>query len=136
MLAYYRSYNFPMAGRPPTKEAPEFGKRLAFARKAKGLSQDSFAKMLDTTRGNIAYYERKAGNPTLDFIQRCSQVLNIPLSELTGSPEVIKDKRKTGPPSMLEQRLEAIRHLPRSKQKLLLQVLDTFLRDAKQSKAA
>jgi transcriptional regulator with XRE-family HTH domain len=123
-----------MAGRPPIKEAPEFGKRLAAARQAKGLSQAALAEKLGTTRVNIGYYEREASNPTLDFIQRCARVLEVPLSDLTGSAEP-KTKHKTGPPSQIEQRLEAIRNLPRNKQKVVLQLLDSFL-SSNQPKAA
>jgi DNA-binding XRE family transcriptional regulator len=59
-----------MADRPPTKEAPIFGQRLAALRRAKGLSQTQLAELLDITRKMIDYYERRAGNPSLDFIQR------------------------------------------------------------------
>jgi len=58
-----------------------FGKRQAAARKALGLSQQQFAGKLGTTRVNFAHYERKAGNPTLDFIHRCAELLNMPVSE-------------------------------------------------------
>jgi DNA-binding XRE family transcriptional regulator len=48
-----------MAGRPPTKEAPIFGQRLAALRRAKDLSQTQLAELLDTTRKMIDYYERE-----------------------------------------------------------------------------
>ena len=48
-----------MAGRPPTREAPIFGQRLAAARKARGWSQTEFAKRLSVTRALIDYYERR-----------------------------------------------------------------------------
>jgi len=120
-------YTADMAGRPPTKDAPEFGKRLAAARRAKGLSQEALAKLLGTTRVNIGYYERKATNPTLEFMQRCADVLEIPLNDLIGSAGKTS---KPGPPSKLQRQIEQIRHLPRSKQRFVSEFLDTILKKA------
>lgn len=124
MLIQHCPYNGDMAGRPPTKDAPEFGQRLAAARKAKGLSQETFAKMLRTTRSNVAYYERKAGNPTMDFIQRCAAILDISAGELIGAQA---PKHRPGPPSRLQQQIEQISRLPRSKQRFVSELLDTVL---------
>src|SRR6266498_6107565 len=74
-----------MAGRPATKEAPMFGQRLAALRRGKGLSQTQLADLLDTTRKMIDYYERRAGNPSLDFIQRAAEALDVSVAELLGS---------------------------------------------------
>lgn len=74
-----------MAGRPPTKEAPIFGQRLAALRRAKGLSQTQLAELLETTRKMIDDYERRAGNPSLDLIQRAAEALDVSVAELLGS---------------------------------------------------
>jgi len=123
-----------MAGRPPTKQAPRFGQRLAALRKQQGLSQEALAQLLDTTRDNIAYYERKADNPSLDFIERCAQALRVSMEALVADTSKTRST-KPGPPSQLEQRLSAIRQLPRSQQKVVLQLLDAFLRDVQADKA-
>lgn len=131
-----RLYDIGMAGRPPTKEAPSFGKKLAQARKAQGLSQEQLAAKLGTTRVNLAYYERKAENPTLDFLNRCAEVLKIPVSELIDVEE-IEERRKPGPKSKLDKQLEAVRYLPRSKQKFISDFLETLLaNEAQQAKAS
>ena len=119
-------YHRTMAGRPPTKEAPLFGKRLAAARKALGLSQQQLAEKLGTTRVNLSYYERKAGNPTLDFMHRCAEVLNMPVSEFIREDDG-SERRKSGPKSRIEQQLEAVRSLPRAKQKFVSEFLETVL---------
>ena len=118
-----------MAGRPTTKEAPPFGNRLAAIRKAKSLSQEHFAQLMDTTRANIAYYERSAKNPTLEFIQRCADVLNVPISDLINDASK-EPKRRHGPKSQLEERFERVAKLPRSKQKEILNVVDALLKQA------
>lgn len=124
-----RVYTADMAGRPPTKDAPDFGKRLAAARRAKGLSQEALADLLGTTRVNVGYYERKATNPTLEFIQRCADALAVPLADLIGA-EAPKNGHKPGPPSKLQQQIEEIRRLPRAKQRFVSELLDTVLQKA------
>lgn len=103
-----------------------FGKRLAAARKALGLSQQQLAEKLGTSRVNLAYYERKAGNPTLDFMHRCAEVLNMPVSEFICEDDG-SERRKSGPKSRIEQQLEAVRSLPRAKQKFVSEFLETVL---------
>ncbi|PZR76759.1 MAG: transcriptional regulator [Chthoniobacterales bacterium] len=115
-----------MAGRPPTKDAPDFGKRLAAARRAKGLSQEALAKLLRTTRVNIGYYERKATNPSLDFIHRCAEVLSVSVADLIGAAAP-KNGRKPGPPSRLQKQIEQIGQLPRARQRFVSEMLDTVL---------
>lgn len=116
-----------MAGRPPTKEAPFFGQRLALIRKEKGYSQEKLAEILGTTRPNIAYYERSAKNPTLDFIQRCADVLEVTAADLIGDGEAASTVRKRGPKSALEKSYEQVSNLPRSKQQEILKVVDALL---------
>ena len=115
-----------MAGRPPTKEAPVFGQSLASFRRAKGWSQSQLAEMLDTTRKMIDYYERRAINPSLDFIQRAAEVLDVSVGELLGS-QPRRSRSKPGPPSQLEVRFDKIKRLPRKEQEFVIKFLDTVL---------
>lgn len=82
----------------------------------------------------IDYYERRAKNPTADFIRKAAAALDVSVDVLLG--HTVKNGRKPGPPSQLEQKIEALRQLPRDKQKLVLQLIDTVLRDSQQTKAA
>jgi transcriptional regulator with XRE-family HTH domain len=118
-----------MAGRPPSKEAPPFGQRLAAARKSCGWSQSQLADKLETTQKVIDYYERRAVNPSLAFIERAAQALDVPVAELAGG-ESKPAGRRPGPPSQLARRLEQIRRLSRKDQEFILEVLDRFLQTA------
>ncbi|HEU4388774.1 MAG TPA: helix-turn-helix transcriptional regulator [Blastocatellia bacterium] len=115
-----------MAGRPPTREAPLFGQRLAAFRRAKGWSQSQLAETLDTTRKMIDYYERRAINPSLDFMQRAAEALDVSLAELLGSHPK-RARTKPGPPSQLEVRFDKIKRLPRKEQDFVIKFLDTVL---------
>mgnify|MGYP001800835464 CR=1 FL=1 len=128
MIFSIKRYNAAdMAGRPPTKQAPQFGQQLALFRKERGYSQQQLADLLDTTRPNIAYYERAAKNPTLEFIQRCADVLEVSVSDLLTEDVESATPRKRGPKSALERSFEQISKLPRSKQQEILKVVDALV---------
>ncbi len=112
-------------GRPTTKKAPPFGERLAVLRKQKGFSQSQLAKKLNVTREMVNYYERRAKNPTGDFVQKVATALGVSTDELLGIKPV---KVQPGPKSKLEQRIDAVKALPKSKQKLVIDLLDTVLK--------
>ncbi len=116
-----------MAGRPPTKEAPPFGQRLAAARKSKGWSQAELAQRLGATRALIDYYERRAKNPTVDFVQRAADVLGVPVASLISDNEA-RLRKRPGPVSKIEQQIEELRQLPKAKQRFVSELLDTVLK--------
>ena len=120
--------------RPTTRRATDFGSRLTEARNAAGLTQAQLAERLSVSQQMIDYYERRAKNPTADFIRKAAAALNVSVDQLLG--HVVKNGRKPGPPSQLEQRIAALRRLPRDKQKVVLQFLDAFLRDTQTGKAS
>lgn len=124
------SYNqHVMAGRPPIKDAPIFGQRLAAARKSRGWSQTKLAEKLDTNQKVIDYYERRAVNPSLAFIQRAAKMLEVSTVDLVGS-ESNNARGKPGPPPALALRFERIRQLPRKEQEFVIRFLDTVLERA------
>jgi len=118
-----------MAGRPPTKDAPAFGQRLASVRKSRGWSQRQFAARLDTTREIIDYYERRAVNPSLAFMERAAEALEVTIAELLGS-EAKCIRHRPGPSPQLTRRIEQIRLLPRKEQEFVIRFLDTVLEKA------
>jgi transcriptional regulator with XRE-family HTH domain len=104
-----------MIGRPPTKPAPPFGQRLAALRKAKGWSQAQLAELLGTTRKTVDYYERRAGNPSLEVIQRVAESLEVSPAELMGV-DAPKAAARRGPTGKLRQVFEDAARLPRRQQ--------------------
>lgn len=121
-----------MAGRPPTREAPPFGQRMAALRQERGLSQAELAERLEMSRAMVTYYERKATNPTAEVIQRIANALGVGVDALLVDGQGGRSRQRPGPASQLEQQLAEVRRLPRSKQKFVVEFLDTFLqREAK-----
>jgi transcriptional regulator with XRE-family HTH domain len=121
-----------MAGRPPIKDAPLFGQRLAAARKSRGWSQTKLAEKLDTNQKVIDYYERRAVNPSLAFIQRAAKVLEVSTVALVGN-ESNNARSRPGPPPALALRFDQIRQLPRKEQDFVIRFLDTVLERAGRS---
>jgi transcriptional regulator with XRE-family HTH domain len=74
----------------------------------------------------LIYYERRAQNPSADFVGKAAAALGVSADDLLGKPKATR-RGKPGPPSVIEERLQAVRNLPREKQKVVLQLLDSFL---------
>jgi transcriptional regulator with XRE-family HTH domain len=109
----------------PLNQHPSFGTQLAATRKARGLSQQQLAESLGISVDMLTYYERRAKNPSADIVARAAGLLGVTSDDLIGSSS--KARKKSGPPSQIEQRLTALRQLPRDKQKVVLQLLASFL---------
>ena len=123
------SYHGDMAGRPPLKDAPTFGTHLAALRKARDMKQPVLAKELGISLAALTHYERKAENPSTEFVARVAKFFNVSVDDLLGV--TVKPVRKSGPPSQLEARLKALRRLPPQKQKVVLQLIDSFIETSK-----
>jgi len=116
-----------MAGRPSTKEPPEFGQRLIELRKKRGLAQGQFAELLGVTPQAVEYYEHRAKNPSLDVLLKLAGALDLSVSELIGEAEEKSRRRKPGPPSALEDRIDRLRQLPKAQQETVIKMLDGLL---------
>ena len=118
-----------MAGRPPTKEASLFGKKLAELRARRGLTQQQLAEQLGVSQKTITYYERRTVNPSLELIQRLAAFFDVSPAELVdkaATPE--PRRRKFGPKSALDEAVERARRLPRHKQQVVAQLIEAYVR--------
>lgn len=118
-------YTTAIMARPTTKRGTDFGQRLAGARKAAGLTQVQLADKLGVSQQMIDYYERRARNPSADFVRRAAAVLNVSSDTLLGTS--LKAERKPGPPSQVEQLGKRLSALPRAQQKLVIKMLEGAL---------
>lgn len=98
------------------------------------MSQTELAARLEMSRAMVTYYERKATNPTADVIQKIADALGVGVDALLGNGNGGRSRQKPGPASQLEQQLDEVRRLPRTKQKFVVEFLDTFLQ--REGKAA
>lgn len=119
------TYNPAMAGRPPLKPAPVFGTQLAALRKARGLTQPQLAEALSLSVEMLTYYERRAANPSADFIAKAAAFFGVSADELLDLKT--KAARKPGPSSQFARLAERLDRLPRAKQKVVVDMLEGFL---------
>lgn len=111
-----------MTGRPPSKPAPPFGRRLAELRRERGLSQAELAERLGATRKTVDYYERRAANPSIEVIRRVAEALEVSPAELM-EVEAARRRAKPGPAGRLSQVFEEAARLPRRQQEKIAEVV-------------
>ena len=105
----------------------DLGKHLANLRKKKGYTQVELAKKLGVIQVIISDYERNRVRLHPDMIIRLSQALSVSSDELLGiKNQIFEDEPKL----KFMKRIKKIEELPISKQKALLQTIDTFLKGA------
>lgn len=103
------------------------GERIAEARKAQGLTQVQLAQALGVAQQVVASYEVGRHRIPSSFLPRLARALAMPVEELIGE-EAQRSKR--GPAPKLLQQVERIQRLPKSKQRFVMEMLDTVLAQA------
>ncbi|WP_420997903.1 helix-turn-helix domain-containing protein [Cupriavidus sp. 30B13] len=106
----------------------ELGARIAQARKARGLTQVQLSERLGIAQQTLAHYEGGRLRLPVAALLALAQELQVSVTELIG--EAASLPHKPGPVSRLQQQVEQISRLPRSKQKLASDLLDTVLAQA------
>ncbi len=122
-------------GRPPQKDAPPFGRRMAMLRRQKGLAQRELADRLGTTQKTVDYYERRTLNPTLDVIQKVAEALEVSAAQLIGDGTAqLKTSRKAGPTGKVQKVFEEVSALPRRQQEKIIEFVTAYVRQYQQSR--
>ena len=102
------------------------GSRIASARKARNLTQQQVADQLGLAQQTYAHYEVGRVRFPASMLPTLGQMLGLTPEELLGN-DAPPPKLKRGPVSRLDQQFERIRQLPRSKQQVLMEMLDGVL---------
>lgn len=119
-------YNPRSMGRPLTKPRPKQGARLAALRRAAGLSQAELARAVGETQQNIAFWELSPKPPRSDVLPKLAKALGVRVDALLGDAEP-RPVRRPGPVSKVQRVLEQISSLPKSKQDLVVQFVETLV---------
>jgi transcriptional regulator with XRE-family HTH domain len=102
------------------------GARIAEARKEHGLTQQQLADQLGIPQQTLAHYEVARARLPASLLPTLAQLLTLSLDELIGNPLARRPGRR-GPTSRLQQQIEAVEQLPKTKQQFVSQMLDTVL---------
>lgn len=103
------------------------GQRIAERRKGLGLTQQQLADAIGIAQQTLAHYEVGRLRVAAALLPAFSKALGLSLDELLG--EATK-AGKRGPAPKLQAQIERIGALPRSKQRMLLDMLDAAINSA------
>ena len=110
--------------RSSDKNMTVFGRNLWRLRKKRDMRQEDLAKAIGVPRDTVSYYECKAKNPTIEFVQKVADYFSVGTDELfLDAPE---NRIKPGPKSKVEEKIEAIKGLPKNEQKAVFTLIDSL----------
>lgn len=108
-----------------TKTSP-FGKRLAAARKARGLSQRDLAQKVGISYRMIAYYEAQASRPPAAKLTVLAKALKVSTDELLGHVSMSVHEPAN---SRLWKRLQVVEQLPPQAQKQVVELIELLAKN-------
>lgn len=106
----------------------ELGERIASLRKLRNMTQVQLAEALGISQQTVQAYEMGRRRIPVSALPVVAQLLAVSLEDLFGEHTQTRSKR--GPPSRLQQQMEAISQLPKTQQRFVTQMLDTVLTQA------
>lgn len=103
----------------------EFGPRLKRLREERELSLAELARLLGIDYMQVYRYEKGLNLPAVETAIRLAQILQVSIDEL------LTGKERSTPPKIksvrLFERVRVLDQLPKDKQELALQILDTVI---------
>ena len=99
-----------------------FGKRLAYYRKAKGLTQQVLGEKIGVSNRVIAYYEGETDYPPAHLIVPLANALGISTDDLLGMSESKEDFDPNN--AALWRKLKIVERLPPKDQKAILHYIN------------
>jgi transcriptional regulator with XRE-family HTH domain len=101
------------------------GAHVAELRRAQNITQVEMAETLGVSQQTINSYEVGRRRIPVSALPALAHSLGVSLEDLLGDNSVATKKR--GPAPRLQQQIERIQQLPRSKQRFVIEMLDTVL---------
>lgn len=105
------------------------GTRVAQARKDQGLTQQQVADQLGVAQQTLAHYESGRLRLPASMLPPLAHMLGLTVDELLGQE---KAKGKRGPTPRLQQQIDRISQLPKTKQLFVMEMLDMVIIQAGQ----
>jgi len=109
------------------------GKHLKALREAAGLSMRELARQIGEDHSNVRYWEQSGSLPRSDVLLPMAKALGVTVEEVLGEP---KPRRAVTPAGKMRRLFDAASKLPRTQQEKILAILQPFVREQANSKAA
>lgn len=103
----------------------ELGERITAYRKEQSLTQTQLGKVLSMSQQNIAAFENGTRKVPASLLPTLAQLFGVSLEALLGQKE---KPGKRGPTPKLLRQVEQLSYLPKSKQKFVMEMLDTVIK--------
>lgn len=103
----------------------QLGQRVTRLRKEQHITQVQIANILGISQQHMASFECGRCKIPASMLPAFSKILDVSVETLLGMKEV---KTKRGPVSVLNRQVEQIRMLPRTKQKFVMEMLETVIK--------
>jgi len=102
----------------------QLGRRIAQARKAAGITQVELARTLGVAQQTLAHYEGGVSRIAVALLPRVAEALGTTVEALLAEEP---KPSKRGPAPKIQQQLERISQLPKTQQRLVMQMLEGVL---------
>lgn len=108
----------------------KLGRRIGERRKALAMNQTQLAELLGISQQTMANYEAGIVRVAIAMLPTLAHTLGLTIEELIGADnkKAAKPKpTKRGPAPKIQQQLERLSTLPKARQRVIAQVLDSML---------
>jgi transcriptional regulator with XRE-family HTH domain len=120
------------SGTPMTQDEKLFfkqlGARIAALRKGQDMTQVQLAQALGLTQQMVASYEVGRRRVPVSLLPQIATTLAVSVEDLIGKFGTTPAKR--GPAPKLQQQIERIQKLPKSRQRFVMEMIDTVLQQS------
>jgi transcriptional regulator with XRE-family HTH domain len=106
----------------------QLGSKIASLRKEQQITQVQLAEILGISQQYMQAFEAGRRKVPSSMLPTLAEVLAVSVEELIGIAST--NGKKRGPASKLLQQVEQISQLPKSKQKFVMDMLDTVIQQA------
>ena len=103
------------------------GQQIATLRKAQHITQVQLAGILGISQQYMQAFEAGRRKVPSSMLPKLAQLFGVTLEELLDMPV---PSAKRGPAPKLQRQIEQLQQLPRTKQRFVMEMLDTVLRQA------
>lgn len=103
----------------------QLGDRVSTLRKEQGLTQVQLAKLLGMSQQLMAAHEAGQRKIPASLVPKLAMLFEVSCEQLLGVRET---PAKRGPTPALQRQVEQIRQLPRTKQRFVMEMLDTVIK--------
>jgi transcriptional regulator with XRE-family HTH domain len=104
----------------------QLGARIAALRKAQSITQVQLAELLKVSQQTINAYEVGRRRMPVSSLPVIARYLGVSIEELIGEPPSAAAKKR-GPTPKIQQQIERIQRLPKTQQRMVMQMIDAVL---------